>query len=94
LDVGLFAELSQVRGVPPVSAMVWICVGAAVWLVVAVMLSLLLGGVIRKRDEQAPHSYSPRSSSCPDTDPGVTAQQAEREPERSGDPRRRESDAK
>jgi hypothetical protein len=68
--------------------MAWICVGAAVWLVVAATLSLLLGRVIRKRDEQVPHSYSPRRSTCPDADPGVTAQQAEREPERSGDRRR------
>ena len=70
------------------TAMAWICVGAAVWLIVAVTLSLLLGRVIRRRDEQVPHSYSPRRSTCPDTDPGGTAQQAEREPERSGDRRR------
>jgi hypothetical protein len=76
-----------VRGVLPVTAMAWICVGAAVWLIVAVTLSLLLGRVIRRRDEQVPHSYSPRRSTCPDIDPGGTAQQAEREPERSGDRR-------
>lgn len=45
-----------------VSAIAWIGVGAALWVVVAVPLALLVGRVIRGRDEQVPAVAVPTSS--------------------------------
>jgi hypothetical protein len=49
-----------------VSAVAWIVVGAALWLVAAVWLALLFGRVVRERDRQVPTvAASPRSESAP-----------------------------
>jgi hypothetical protein len=45
------------------SVAAWILVGAAIWLVAGVPLALLLGRVVRGRDEQVPTVAAPRSPS-------------------------------
>ena len=48
-----------VRGSAAVSTIVWVWVVLALWPAVAVLVSLVVCGVIRRRDEQVPRSRRP-----------------------------------
>jgi hypothetical protein len=49
-----YSKTSQGKERAVVTTIVWILVGAALWLVIAVLVALLLGRVVRRRDEQVP----------------------------------------
>lgn len=38
----------------PIALWVWIVIGVAAWIAVAAVTAVLIGGVIRRRDRQAP----------------------------------------
>jgi hypothetical protein len=45
---------------------VWVCAGVAVWLLAAVLLSLVLGRVIRNRYTQVPREQPQAEPACPE----------------------------
>jgi hypothetical protein len=49
-----------------ISTLGWIVVGVTAWLVVAVVVALLIGRVIRARDEQVPRDDLPPPADAPD----------------------------
>jgi hypothetical protein len=49
-----YSKTSQGKERAVVTTIAWILVGIALWLVIAVPVALLLGRVVRRRDEQVP----------------------------------------
>ena len=69
-----------------ITAWIWICVGAALWLAGAGVLSVLIGRVVCRRDEQVPTSRPAVPGPTAIRRPDVAAA-----PSRNLDPRDRDS---